>query len=214
MVFLSNLSTQWPWNPNVSKDYTDKEIYTHIITPSLTNDEWVIPIHPPMPGYAYIGMRFAIAGKSDSYVMYPRFVVGKQRFPLFGHPYDIQQCINTTWSPLSFPMPQRLFQQPNKGTVEVLVSHDTPCFGKLELLAQRFDDILEDDSQITYAYYDVLLEKIGWIHTPSEFETAPSHSVISKRCKVLAPLQSILQKTLKETNEPYEVGVRVEKPLA
>lgn len=209
MVFLSQLSTQWPWNPSASKDYSEKEIYTHIVTPTLTADEWTIPVNPPMPGYAYIGIRIAVAGKPDSYTIYPRFVVGKQRFPIFGHPSDIQQCTNTTWSPLSFPMPRRLLE---KGPVEILLAHDTPCFGKVELLAQKFDDLLEDDSQITYGYYDILSAKLGWIHTPDEFYT-PTQTNISKRCKILAPVQSILQNSVNVSNEPYQLGVSVEKPM-
>jgi hypothetical protein len=214
MVFLSELSSQWPWNQNAPKDYTDKEIYTQVVSPAFTNEEWVIPVHPPMPGYAYIGLRIAVAGKPESYCVSPRFVIGNQRFPIFGHPYDIQHCTNTKWSLLSFPMVPRLFQQSEKGTVNILVAHDTPCFGKVELLAQKFEDLLEDDSQITYGYYDILSDNISWIHTPDEFYTPNNMVVVPKRCKILAPLQSILHKVVKEINDPYQVGVHVEKPFA
>ena len=139
MVFLSELDTQWPWSPTAPKDYSDKEIYTQIVTPSLTNQEWVIPVSAPMPGYAYVGIRIAVAGKSDSYAAYTRFV-GENHSPIFGHPYDIHHCVNTKWTRLSSPLVHKLFQQP----IDILLAHDTPCFGKVELLAQKLED--EDHS--------------------------------------------------------------------
>lgn len=171
MVFLSEIREQWPWSPNAVKDYSDKEIYTHIVTPSITNQEWVIPVTAPMPGYAYVGIRLSVAGKHDTYSTSPRFV-RENHSPVFGHPWDIYTCTNTSWTRLSFPILHRMFDQ----TIQILIAHDTPCFGKVELLAQKFDDLLEDDSHITYVYYDDTSRETPMIDTSRNNNTNESVS--------------------------------------
>jgi hypothetical protein len=218
MVYLSNLSTQWPWNGSDAKELEDKEIYSQMISPSETSDEWEIPIQPCMPGMAYVGIRVTVFGKHTNYSTYPRFVIGKNNFPLLGHPWDIQHCQNGEWTHLSYPMVPRLVKQPNKGSTTLLIAHSTPCFGKVELLAQKFDDLLEDDTEISYAYYDPILDEITIIHTdhhiyPANLLETGSVASYPRRVKILAPLRYILsRKDPKSDNRPYQLGVRIHPP--
>ncbi len=218
MVYLSTLANEWPWNASSMKELGDKEIYSQMITPSESSDEWEIPIHPCMPGMAYVGIRVTVYGKHKNYSMYPRFVLGKSHFPLLGHPWDIQHCKNGEWAHLSYPMVPRLLKQPDKGSLTLLIAHNTPCFGKVELLAQKFDDLLEDDSEISYAYYDPMLDEIGIIHTGQhiypasllETESVPSYP---RRVKILAPLRYILsRKDAKSDNRTYQLGIHIRSP--
>jgi hypothetical protein len=219
MVYLSSLLQQWPWNGSQDKHLEDKEIYSHIVPSSETSNEWEIPLHPCLPGFAYVGIRMTVLEKDKNYSMYPRFVLGKNHFPLLGHPWDIVQCTNGHWTPLSYPMVPRLLKQPGKGSPTLLIAHNSPCFGKVELLAQKFDDLLEDDSKISYAYYDPLCQEIGYIHTPDtlysgvDLHTKMVPSAL-RRVKILPPIQLLLRKpNLYGKNEPYQLGISIKNPL-
>lgn len=218
MGYLSTLANEWPWNSSSVKELGDKEIYSQIITPTETSDEWEVPIQPCMPGMAYVGIRVSVLGKNENYSMYPRFVLGKSHFPLLGHPWDIQHCKNGQWAHLSYPMVPRLLKQPDKGSPTLLVAHNTPCFGKVELLAQKFDDLLEDDSNISYAYYDPLLDEVSMIHTPDDFfdaelmkkNAAPSWPL---RVKILSPVRTLLySRNIPTNNRTYQIGIAVKDP--
>jgi hypothetical protein len=213
MVYLSNLATQWPWNGSSEKELADKEIYSQMISPSQTSDEWEIPIPSCLPGMAYVGIRIHVYGKKD-YSVYPRFVIGKRHFPLLGHPWDIQHCKNGEWAHLSYPILPRLLKQSEKGSVTLLIAHNTPCFGKIELLAQKFDDLLEDDAHISYAYYDPLLNEITMIQTSEQFYSGnilETHN--ARRVKILSPLRYILHnKDAKKDTKPYQLGIRMKSP--
>ena len=212
MVFLSEVYDQWPWNTVKPKDLTDKEIYTHIVKPAEASHEWSIPVQPCLPGYAYVGIKVHIVGKHDDYSIYPRMVIGKKRFPILGHPWDIYHCYNGKWSTLAYPLVGRTFKRHDTGTVSLLIAHDTACFGKIELLAEKFDDLLEKDDQISYAYFDPLADSVSWIHTPEHFysaghlqyNTAPSWPI---RTKILYPLQKLFYEKCNFDNTPYQMGL-------
>ncbi len=216
MVYLRDLSNQWPWNAASVKDLADKEIYSQMHPSSETSDEWEVPIPPCLPGMAYVGIRITVFGKKNDYSMYPRFMIGKHQ--LLGHPWDTQHCKNSEWFPLSYPMVPRLFQQKDKGSVTLRIAHNSPCFGKVELLAQKFDDLLEHDSNISYAYYDPILDQIGLIQTPDDLYSADlleSGNVPSypRRVKILSPLRYILSNEHAHGDtKPYQLGIRVKSP--
>ncbi len=219
MVYLSSLLQQWPWNGSQDKQLVDKEIYSQMIPPSETSDEWEVPLHPCLPGFAYVGIRMTVLEKDKNYSMYPRFVLGKNHFPLLGHPWDIVYCTNGEWTSLSYPMVPRLLKQPGKGSPTLLIAHNSPCFGKVELLAQKFDDLLEDDSNISYAYYDPILDEISNIQSPDTlYSGVDLHTKMvpsaSRRVKILPPIQLLLRKpNLYGKNEPYQLGISIKNPL-
>ena len=212
MVYLSDLNQQWPWNPTAEKDYTDKEIYTQIISQPLGT--WEIPVSPPMPGYAYVGLRVAVSGKPEGHSYFPKFVRGSERFPVFEDPWELIISGNTKWTPIPYPMPHRLFKQLNE-SITLLIQQDGDSIGRVELLAQKFDDLLEDDHHISYVYTYGKTFRTTWIQTPEDFypatllETfvAPSYP---KHTKMLFPIMYYHRRNeFVGDNSPWQLGLKL-----
>lgn len=213
MVFLSNLVNEWPWNKQASKNLSDKEIFTHRIPSIDTSQEWVLPVPPCLPGYAYVGIRINVFAQSSGQSVYPRFVYGSSRFPMLGHPWDIVHATYGDWAPLSYPMVSRLFKQPSK-PVNLHITHERACFGQVELLAQRFDDLLEEDSNISYSFYDPIQKRATFLHTSSDVyrEVVIGERVdpaALRRVKTLKPIQTLFTDEPKERDDKiYQFGYR------
>jgi len=62
MVFLKDVSTQWPWNPQ-DNNFSDKEIYTHRVSIEDASSLWRVPILAPLNGFAFTGMRISVYKK-------------------------------------------------------------------------------------------------------------------------------------------------------
>ena len=213
MVFLSNLVNEWPWNKNASKNLSDKEIFTHRIPPVEISQDWVLPVPPCLPGYAYVGIRVNVFASPAGKAVYPRFVYGTNRFPILGHPWDIVHCTYGDWAPLSYPLVSRVFKQPSK-PVNLHITHETACFGQVELLAQRFDDLLEEDSQISYSYYDPIQKRATFLHTASDVYRQDVigervDPAAMRRVKTLKPIQTLFATETSERDDNiYQFGYR------
>ena len=167
MVTLSEIHTQWPWNKQAPEDLSDKEILTQRITPQEPSQHWKVALLPCMPGYAYVGYRirtYEITVRPFEVALY----YGAERpQTLFGAVTDLQFAAendgNRDWTMFKFPILPRLC---NLGQEEIYLHafFDRPVWGKVEFLAQRFDDLLIEDSQIDYYFWPLYNpDRSGWI---------------------------------------------------
>lgn len=213
MVYLSELNEQYPWSPHAETHYSDKEIYTHVFgEPSLN---WEISVSPPMPGYAYVGIRVAVAGKPVGHTYFPKVIRESTKESVFAHPWDVMITPNTKWYPLAYPMPHRLFKQLND--IHIRMQHNDPAVGHIELIAQKFDDLLEDDKEISYVFRSGESYDTNWIQTPEDFYCAKrletqEPSSWPKKYKILYPVQYYQYKNewvrRPENNQSWETDVQ------
>lgn len=198
MVFLKDLKQQWPWNPN-NKNLEDKEIYMHIVHEEDASREWRVPIYAPLHGFAFVGIRVLVEGASDTYAMMPRLVMGATYNPVFGAPWDNTLCTNGQWKEVGFPLTHRMIALTEDG-MDMIIKHNELCFGKVEMIAQRFDDLMEDESHISYAFVHHRTNTIEKIMTPwgSFFKPENSHlEIFDSPIKIIPCLYRVLNK-----NEP------------
>lgn len=205
MVFLKDLQTQWPWNPS-QEDFTDKEIYTHRISVEDASDTWRVPVLEPLPGFAYTGIRVTVFGKSTDYTVVPRLVVGATNRSMFGMPWDNTLASNGTWSPLGFPLTHKIIAIGEDG-LDFLIKHSESCWGKVELVGQRFEDLLEDERDISYVFLNHRTDKVEWILNEENFMFKP-HSMdgpLYRRTSKLIP--SVLRLLDKNRNQWQDTAV-------
>ena len=162
MVFLNELKHQHPWNPNAPEDLSDKEIYTHRVAVEDASSEWRVPLLPPLNGFAFTGLRISVYGKTMDYTTVPRLVIGATEKPMFGMPWDNAIASNGAWTPLGFPLTHKIIAIGEDG-LDVLFQHSEPCWGKVDFIAQRFDDLLEDESDLSYVFLNHRTDKVEWI---------------------------------------------------
>lgn len=173
MVFLQSLSRQWPWNPNAPQDLSDKEIYTHRILLEDASNRWRVPILPPMNGYAYTGFRLSVYGRDEHYTSVSHLVLGETEKGMFGLPYDQSVAKNKTWTLLGYPLTHKMIAICEDG-LDLLIPHHEACCGQVEFVAQRFEDILEDESDLSYAFLDSKTNEVAWILNQTNLMYRPS----------------------------------------
>jgi hypothetical protein len=164
MVFLNELQTQWPWNPN-QDDFSDKEIYTHRVSFEDASKVWRVPVLDPMRGFAFTGMRVSVYGKDTNYTMVPRLCLGATDKGMFGLPYDNTLLRNGEWAPLGFPITNKITAI-CEDALDYVIQHTESCWGVVEFAAQRFDDLLEDESEMTYMFLNHRTDKVEWVLNP------------------------------------------------
>lgn len=195
MVFLKDLQEQWPWCPE-NEDFSDKEIYTHFVEEEDASDLWRIPIYDPMRGFAYTGVRVCTFEKDSYYTVVPKIVLGATKKPMFGLPWDQTVASNGSWAPLGFPLTNKMIAITEDG-LDLLIQHPLPCWGKVEFVAQRFEDLLEDESEIAYIFLHHRTDKVEWILNPDNLMYKPrSHSmpVYNQKSKVIPSILRLLDK--------------------
>jgi len=166
MVFLSEIAKYFPFNKNAEPDYSDKEIYTTNIAYDDMPGEWIINIPEPMEGFVYIGMRMTVYGKlQENYTAESTLKAPGYR-RVFGTTWNNVRLHNGEWHPFGFPLTRRIISVDEDG-FDLHIKHDQPRMGKMELMAQRYDDFLEDERGITYAFVDDVTNVVEWILTPS-----------------------------------------------
>jgi hypothetical protein len=218
MVFLSEIAKGFPFNPNAEPDLSDKEIYTRHIAYDDMPNEWVITIPEPMEGYVYIAMRMTVYGNAlpiytaDSTLKAP----GYRR--VFGPAWNNVPLVNGQWHPFGFPLTRRIISVDEDG-FDLIIKHNQPVMGKIELLAQRFDDFLEDERGITYAFVDDVMNIVEWVLKPNGLFFKPDERLDERELKGKIKLLPCLNRLLnpKEDpwiyNEPFVESVRLFKPL-
>ncbi len=195
MVYLKDLKQQFPWNPNAAEDYTDKEVYTFRVSVEDASKRWRVPLLPPMNGFAFVGLRLSVYGKTMDYTTTPRLVIGATEKPMFGMPWDNTIATNGTWIPLGFPITHKIIAIGEDG-LDVLIDHSEPCWGKVDFIAQRFEDLLEDESDISYVFLNHRTDKVEWILNQDNMMFKPhpmDGPVYRRRSKILPSTRRLLE---------------------
>lgn len=214
MVFLKDLSTQWPWNPN-TQDLSDKEIYTHRVSFEDASDLWRVPVFEPMNGFAYTGMRISVVGKSAEYTMVPRLVLGETDKEMFGLPWDNTLVNNGAWAPLGFPLTHKMIAITEDG-LDYCIKHTGPCWGQVEFVAQRFDDLLENEEDISYVFLNHRTDKVEWILNAQNRMYKPrvnEEPVYRARSKLIPSVHRLLNKDRAEWRDTQQSWKEVQLPI-
>ena len=158
MVLLSDIKTQYPWC-NVTNALFDKEILTQNIDEESTT--WRIPLLPCLSGFAYVG--FKVNTYSDDVDVKPisaKTVQGARDKALFGMPDDVISIKEypSRYIPFNFPIVSRLCHL-NEDEIHLVLTFDQAISGRVEIIAQKFDELPEDDFRTKYYY--VLNEEGG-----------------------------------------------------
>lgn len=202
MVYLCELKNQWPWNDE-KEDFSDKEIYTHRISVEDASSEWRVPILPPMDGYAYTGIRVSVYGKDTHYTFLSQLVFGETEKPVFGMPWDNVLTSNGSWSPLGFPLTHKMIALTEDG-LDLLMEHQEEVWGQVSLVAQRFEDLLEDESDIAYAFLNHRTDKVEWILNKDNLLYKPSANnepIYQRKTKIIPSIRRLLDNKRIEWND-------------
>ena len=220
MVFLKDLPQQWPW-ANTDMNLQDKEILTIRIDPDEYEKHqktWKIPLYAPMPGYAFVGVRMVIESKEE-YIVSGQLSVGEREKSFFGSPWDKIVLSNRQWTPLPFPLTNRMIAMDEDG-ISITIYHDSPKIGKVECIAQRFDDILENETN--YAFWDNQKNSVLRILTKSGYFYRPlreAEDTFPQAIKLIPPIASLLsskwnQDSSYTLNLPYENTLQIESLIS
>ncbi len=155
MVRLSDIKRQYPWC-DVITALQDKEILTQSVDEESTT--WRIPLLPCLPGFAYVG--FKVNTYSGVKPISAKTVQGDRDKALFGMPDDVISVKEypTGYIPFNFPIVSRLCHL-NEDEIHLILTFDEAISGRVEIIAQKFDELPEDDFRTKYYY--VLNEEGG-----------------------------------------------------
>jgi hypothetical protein len=215
MVFLKDLKQQHPWNPNAPEDYADKEIYTHRVSVEDASKTWRVPLLPPMNGFAFTGLRLSVYGKTMDYTAVPRLVIGETENAMFGMPWDNTIASNGTWAPLGFPMTNKIIAIGEDG-LDILIDHGEACWGKVDFIAQRFDDLDEDESDLSYIFLNHRTDKVEWILNQDNLMYKPQPidgPLYRRRSKVLPSIQRLLTVNRNDWEDTERFWSQVNLPI-
>lgn len=165
MVKLTQIIEQFPWNENAREDWSDKEIYTHTVDPEDMRTGWSVPIFSCLQDFAYVGFRI----RANTQV-FPSSVVlmtgdGK-RHPIIGYKEDYQTNGRETvnWTLFKYPLPARILAlDEDEPILEVVFPEKV--YGKVEFLAQKFDELEIYNRPLWFCENDYSLK--GRILTPN-----------------------------------------------
>lgn len=197
MVFLKDLKTQWPWSQNAEEDLSDKEIYTHTVLLEDASDVWRVPILPPMNGFAFVGIHIGIYGKGGSYSREASLVLGETEKSMFGKPWDAMSVSNAGWTPLGFPLSHKMIAITEDG-LDILIKHPEACGGRVQLLAQRFEDLLEVEEDISYLFLNEQTGKVEWILNETNRMYKPSMydgPIYKRKAKLIPSTRRLMDAT-------------------
>jgi len=155
MVRLSDIKRQYPWC-DVITALQDKEILTQSVDEEST--KWRIPLLPCLPGFAYVG--FKVNTYSGVKPISAKTVQGDRDKALFGMPDDVISVKEypTGYIPFNFPIISRLCHL-NEDEIHLILTFGEAISGRVEIIAQKFDELPEDDFRTKYYY--VLNEEGG-----------------------------------------------------
>ena len=162
MVRLSDIKVQYPWCAcSASKAWCDalqdKEILTQKIDEESTT--WRIPLLPCLPGFAYVGFKVNTYLR-DVKPISAKTVQGARDKALFGLPDDMISIKEypSRYIPFNCPIVSRLCHL-NEDEIHLVLAFDQAISGCVEIIAQKFDELPEDDFRTKYYY--VLNEEGG-----------------------------------------------------
>ena len=154
MVKLTEILEQFPWNPAAPQDLSDKEIYTHTVAPEDLGTVWSVPILACMRDFAYVGFRI----RTNTQVV-PTSVIlmtgdGKRHSIIGKREDNLTSGFPTVnWTPFKYPLPAKILSlDEDEPILEVVFPGDV--FGKVEFLAQKFDELEEYNRPLWFCEND------------------------------------------------------------
>lgn len=165
MVKLTEIIEQFPWNPQAPEDWSDKEVYTHIVHPEDAGSFWSVPVLSCMQDFAYVGFRI-----HTNTQVFPTSVVlmtgDGRRKPVLGNEEDFQTFGHetTNWTPFKYPLPARLIALDEDEPL-LEIGFLKPVWGKVEFLAQKFDELEDSNRPLWFCEND--FHSWGRILTPN-----------------------------------------------
>lgn len=165
MVKLTSILEQYPWNNQAPEDWTDKEVLTQLVSPEDASKVWSITMYPCLQDYAFVGFR--IRANTQVFPKSVRLISGdgKRRSLLGFHTDNLTNGFNTVnWVRFKYPLPCRLLSL-NEDEPLLEVVFDSEVFGKVEFLAQEFDELKDENRALWFCENDYA--DAGWILSPN-----------------------------------------------
>jgi hypothetical protein len=196
MVFLSDLPNQWPWNREAAPQLQDKEILTQMVLhPAKTV---TVRLFPPIKTFAYVGIRFIPFGTphiGSGSMRIVRQNIGIPDSTVFGFPWDQALLAPNEWCPFGYPLTHTLCK---KNKLEAQIHLDENFVGKIEVLCQKFDDLL--DGHVCLGIVNDQKRQLQWIQDCQGNLHVPGTAGLSHSIKLIPSLYRLL-----DTNEsPWE----------
>lgn len=206
MVFLTDLPNQWPWNGHLEEYLDDKEIYTHSVNPIDRSNRWRVEIPPCLPGFAYVGFRVITNKTTDTNLIQTKLTHGMTQMPMFGN-YSQTGVVQKEWTPLPYPLNNRILAIHEDGLDLNISFYDDERYGKVEFLAQEFEEFHSDMNVRSHAYLNEKGEVV-WLHTNRNYFIKVSDDMtgyIDYSSAIIIPLMKDL------LNGKYAKGSRIVK---
>lgn len=166
MVYLKDLSQQYPLCSTAKEDLSDKEIYTQYIDQEDASKVWKINLQGVMHGFAYVAFRIHVADEQPDYKVKTKLCIGVGNQVLFnGNAIEAKQ---NTWIPLQYPLTHKMTAIDEDGLTIVIYNHEEK-YGCVEVLAQQFGDLLSNEDALSYAFLKEKTDQVEWILTPNNY---------------------------------------------
>lgn len=162
MVYLKDLYAQYPLCLSAKEDLSDKEIYTQHIEKEDACKVWKISLQGVMHGFAYVAYRIHVADEQPDYKVKSKLCIGTSPTLLFNEKMDVKEAIQNTWIPLSYPLTHKMTAIDEDG-LTIVIYNPEEKYGCVEVIAQRFDDLLENEDNISYGFLQENSEHVEWI---------------------------------------------------
>ena len=175
MVRLSENISEYPWNSHAELRVDDTEILT--IRATDPSKVWKLPLLPCLPGFAYVGFKVSTY-QTQSKPLTARIAQANDK-PIFGAENDAistQTLYSEGYIPFTFPIVSRLCHL-NKDEIHLVLSFKDKEAGVVQILAQKFEDLPQDDLRAKYYY--VLNDRDGYLLKTNEVVSFLQCNIIS-----------------------------------
>ena len=165
MVYLTQSLEQYPWNKYAAEEWSDKEVLTQTVDPEDASKVWRVTIYPCLKDFAFVGFR--IRANTQVFPKSVRLISGDgKRQTIFGYHTDYLSngFATVNWVRFKYPLPCRLLSL-NEDEPLLEVVFDSQVFGKVEFLAQEFQELKDENRPLWFCENDYA--DAGWILTPN-----------------------------------------------
>ena len=122
MVYLKDLSQQYPLCSTAQEDLSDKEIYKQYIDLEDACQVWKISLQGVMHGFAYVAFRIHVADEQPDYKVKTKLCIGVHDKALFNS--SVVEATQNTWIPLQYPLTHKMTAIDEDGLTIVIYNHE------------------------------------------------------------------------------------------
>lgn len=160
MVYLKDLSSQYPLCPTAPEDLSDKEVYIQYVDEEDACPIWKISLQGVMHGFAYVAFRIHVADEQPDYKVQTKLCIGETNRALFLH--EPVEATQKTWTPLQYPLTHKMTAIDEDGLTLFIYNRENK-YGFVEVIAQNFNDLLSNEDELSYAF--LKNDEIEWVLT-------------------------------------------------